>query len=180
MAETKKVLKDDYHIQDQKHAINQQLVDIIKFRQNKKWYISISVVALFSTILALMIYFMSNGVDGKLGEEPAGPHLLKKKKKKDDVGESKRRSRLRAISKAKKTRKMNLFSKSQLDTLRKQYSTIKGINPSSPTYKKLTYTLDSLPLPNLKQLEKAKIPFVSGLARNRVYRAKKFGSTTGG
>ena len=120
------------------------------------------------------------GVGGKLGDEPAGPHLLKKKKKKDDVGESKRRSRLRAISKAKKTRKMNLFSKSQLDTLRKQYSTIKGINPSSPTYKKLTYTLDSLPLPNLKQLEKAKIPFVSGLARNRVYRAKKFGSTTGG
>ena len=67
MAETKKVLKDDYHIQDQKHAINQQLVDIIKFRQNKKWYISISVVALFSTILALMIYFMSNGVDVQSG-----------------------------------------------------------------------------------------------------------------
>ena len=40
--------------------------------------------------------------------------------------------------------------------------------------------LDSLPLANLKQLEKAKIPFISGLARNRVYRAKKFGSTTGG
>ena len=55
MAELRKVVKEDYHIQDQKHAINQQLVDIIKFRQNKKWYISISVVALFSTILALMI-----------------------------------------------------------------------------------------------------------------------------
>ena len=46
----KKVLKevsksdDDFHIQDQKHAINQQLVDIIKFRQNKKWLISIVVV----------------------------------------------------------------------------------------------------------------------------------------
>ena len=55
--------KEDYHIQDQKHAINQQLVDIIKFRQNKKWFISITVVALFSSILALMIYFMSAGVD---------------------------------------------------------------------------------------------------------------------
>ena len=62
MAESKKVV-DEFHIQDQKHSINQQLIDIIKFRQNKKWYISISVVALFSTILALMIYFMSNGVD---------------------------------------------------------------------------------------------------------------------
>ena len=67
MAELRKVVKEDYHIQDQKHAINQQLVDIIKFRQNKKWYISISVVALFSTILALMIYFMSNGVDVQSG-----------------------------------------------------------------------------------------------------------------
>ena len=104
------------------------------------------------------------GVDGKLGEEPAGPHLLKKKKKKDEAV----------------TKKMNLFNKSQLNTLRKQYGNIKGINPSSPTYKKLVYMLDTLPLPNLKQLEKAKIPFISGLARNRVYRAKKFGSTTGG
>ena len=65
--EKKDVIKEDYHIQDQKHAINQQLVDIIKFRQNKKWYISISVVSLFSTILALMIYFMSNGVDVQSG-----------------------------------------------------------------------------------------------------------------
>ena len=62
MAEIKKEI-DKFHIQDQKHAINQQLIDIIKFRQNKKWYISISVVALFSTILALMIWFMSNGGD---------------------------------------------------------------------------------------------------------------------
>ena len=33
--EKKDVIKEDYHIQDQKHAINQQLVDIIKFRQLK-------------------------------------------------------------------------------------------------------------------------------------------------
>ena len=62
MAESKKVI-DEFHIQDQKHQINQQLIDIIKFRQNKKWLISIAVVALFSTILALMIFFMSSGVD---------------------------------------------------------------------------------------------------------------------
>ena len=35
---------DEFHIQDQKHAINQQLVDIIKFRQNKKSLNSIVVV----------------------------------------------------------------------------------------------------------------------------------------
>ena len=34
MAEIKKEI-DKFHIQDQKHAINQQLIDIIKFRQNK-------------------------------------------------------------------------------------------------------------------------------------------------
>ena len=61
---TKKIIKgDEFHITDQKHAINQQLVDIIKFRQNKKWLISIVVVSLFAAILSLMIYFMSNGVD---------------------------------------------------------------------------------------------------------------------
>ena len=62
MAEINKKL-DEFHIQDQKHAINQQLVDIIKFRQNKKWYISISVVALFSTILALIIDFWFNNAE---------------------------------------------------------------------------------------------------------------------
>ena len=36
MAESKKVI-DEFHIQDKKHQINQQLIDIIKFRQNKKW-----------------------------------------------------------------------------------------------------------------------------------------------
>ena len=45
-----KIKDDEFHIQDQKHSINQQLVDIIKFRQNKKWLISIVVVALFATI----------------------------------------------------------------------------------------------------------------------------------
>ena len=63
MAEIKSTKDNDYHIQDQKHSINQQLIDIIKFRQNKKWMISIAVVFIFSAILALMIWFMSSGVD---------------------------------------------------------------------------------------------------------------------
>ena len=65
MAELKKVKTDtpDMHIQDQKHEINTELIGIIKFRQNKKWLISIAVVSLFSLILALMIYFMSTGTD---------------------------------------------------------------------------------------------------------------------
>ena len=63
MAEVKKTETPEMHIQDQKHEINTELIGIIKFRQSKKWLISIAVVSLFSVILALMIYFMSSGVD---------------------------------------------------------------------------------------------------------------------
>ena len=63
MAEIKKTTTPDMHIQDQKHQINTELIGIIKFRQSKKWLISIAVVSLFSIKLALMIYFMSSGVD---------------------------------------------------------------------------------------------------------------------
>ncbi len=68
MAELKKKTETpEMHIQDQKHEINTELIGIIKFRQSKKWLISIAVVSLFSVILALMIYFMSNGVDVQSG-----------------------------------------------------------------------------------------------------------------
>ena len=63
MAEVKKTETPEMHIQDQKHEINTELIGIIKFRQNKKWLISIAVVSLFSAILGLMIWFMSSGVD---------------------------------------------------------------------------------------------------------------------
>ena len=63
MAEVKKTETPEMHIQDQKHEINTELIGIIKFRQNKKWLISITVVSLFSAILGLMIWFMSSGVD---------------------------------------------------------------------------------------------------------------------
>ena len=49
--------------QNQKHFINTKLVDIIEYRQARKWYVSIAVVGLFSFILALMIYFMAQGKD---------------------------------------------------------------------------------------------------------------------
>jgi len=48
---------------NQKHFINTQLVEIITYRQARKWYVSIAVVGLFSFILALMIYFMAQGKD---------------------------------------------------------------------------------------------------------------------
>ena len=63
MAEVKKTETPEMHIHDQKHEINTELIGIIKFRQNKKWLISIAVVSLFSAILGLMIWFMSSGVD---------------------------------------------------------------------------------------------------------------------
>ena len=37
--------------QNQKHFINTKLVDIIEYRQSRKWYVSISVVVIFSFIL---------------------------------------------------------------------------------------------------------------------------------
>ncbi len=56
-------MKEESSTADRKHKINLDLLGIIKFRQARKWYISIAVVTLFAVILALMIYFMSNGVD---------------------------------------------------------------------------------------------------------------------
>jgi len=49
--------------QNQKHFINVKLVDIINYRQSRKWYVSIAVVGIFAVILTLMIYFMSQGKD---------------------------------------------------------------------------------------------------------------------
>ena len=38
--------------QNQKHFINVKLVDLIEYRQSRKWYVSIAVVGMFSLILA--------------------------------------------------------------------------------------------------------------------------------
>lgn len=60
-----------------------------------------------------------------------------------------------------------------VNKLRKAYDGIEGINPASPTYKKLIALLNSLPVEQLQTLANAKIKFVSGLARNRVNRAQQ-------
>ena len=49
--------------QNQKHFINVKLVDLIEYRQSRKWYVSIAVVGMFAVILMLMIYFMGQGKD---------------------------------------------------------------------------------------------------------------------
>ena len=41
--------------QNQKHFINVKLVDLIEYRQSRKWYVSIAVVGMFAFILALML-----------------------------------------------------------------------------------------------------------------------------
>ena len=46
-----------------KHFINTQLVELIQYRQARKWYVSIAVVGIFAFILSLMIYFMAGGKD---------------------------------------------------------------------------------------------------------------------
>jgi RsiW-degrading membrane proteinase PrsW (M82 family) len=48
---------------DQKHFINTKLVDLIEYRQSRKWYVSIAIVGMFAFILVLMIFFMSQGKD---------------------------------------------------------------------------------------------------------------------
>jgi uncharacterized membrane protein len=49
--------------QNQKHFINVRLVELITYRQSRKWYVSIAVVGMFAFILALMIFFMAQGKD---------------------------------------------------------------------------------------------------------------------
>ena len=49
--------------QNQKHFINVKLVELINYRQSRKWYVSIAVVGMFAVILMLMIYFMGQGKD---------------------------------------------------------------------------------------------------------------------
>ena len=48
---------------NQKHFINVKLVDLIEYRQSRKWFVSIAVVGMFAVILILMIYFMAQGKD---------------------------------------------------------------------------------------------------------------------
>lgn len=60
------------------------------------------------------------------------------------------------------------FTKEQLDTLRKEYSKIKRIDPTSKAYQIMISLLDSLNAKQLKQILDANIPWLSTLARNRL------------
>ena len=66
------------------------------------------------------------------------------------------------------TKNEGKFSKDQIDTLRKSYGTLSGMNPTSPTYKKFIKFLEKLPKDQLKQLAAANIKFISMLAKNRI------------
>ena len=46
-----------------KHEINLSLVDVIRYRQSRKWYVSISIILIFFVLLCLMIYFIGAGKD---------------------------------------------------------------------------------------------------------------------
>jgi len=81
------------------------------------------------------------------------------------------------------TRKENpamKFTQAQLDKLREEWKRIKGIDPDSPNYAALLDYLDKLPQSMLMQLAEAspRIPFVSGLALNRVKRKSNPMKTT--
>ena len=65
------------------------------------------------------------------------------------------------------------FTQKQLTTMRKEFATIKSVDPGKPTYNKMTAYLDTLSQPVLKQLAGARIKFLSALARNRVKPRKK-------
>ena len=58
-------LKDELVVnrQDQKHWINKELVGIIKYRQARKWYVSLIIMVIFMTVLMLMIYYIGEGKD---------------------------------------------------------------------------------------------------------------------
>ena len=60
--ESKDLVTKDARL-NQKHFINTKLVDIMEYRQSRKWYVSIAVVGMFAFILALMIFFMAQGKD---------------------------------------------------------------------------------------------------------------------
>jgi hypothetical protein len=65
------------------------------------------------------------------------------------------------------------FTPEMLDKLRKEYAELRTINPSNPAYKKLTATLDQMTDQQLKQIQDARINFMSRLATNRIVRRNR-------
>ena len=50
-------------LQTGKHHINLELINIMKYRQARKWYVSLSILVIFMVVLLLMIYFIGQGKD---------------------------------------------------------------------------------------------------------------------
>jgi hypothetical protein len=69
-----------------------------------------------------------------------------------------------------------LLPKQGIEALRAAFGRIKKINPDSPEYKKLLRIIDKMDPEMLKQVASANIPFVSGVARNRVTLYKGLGT----
>lgn len=65
------------------------------------------------------------------------------------------------------------FTSAQLNKLKQEYGKLKTVDPGSPTYSKLTNFLDGLSTEQLQQMVDARIPFLKGLALNRINRRKK-------
>ena len=118
------------------------------------------------------------GKDKKFGrkfyEKDGQLHVVVNDGRPQNLGSVEVKGNARMIKKLVKEESIDeaVFSKSQLDQIRAQYSKIKSVDPSQPTYGKLTAFLDKLDDAKLKQLSTAKIKFVSGLALNRVTKRK--------
>ena len=50
-------------LQKGKHHINLELINIMKYRQARKWYVSLAILIIFMVIISLMIYFIGEGKD---------------------------------------------------------------------------------------------------------------------
>ena len=50
-------------LQKGKHHINLELINIMKYRQARKWYVSLAILVIFMVVLLLMIYFIGQGKD---------------------------------------------------------------------------------------------------------------------
>ena len=69
------------------------------------------------------------------------------------------------------------ISPTQIEMLRTMYATVKGINPSGSAYKNLITYLDELSRRNLLKLSRAKIKWLSPLAKNRLKFAENLEKT---
>lgn len=71
------------------------------------------------------------------------------------------------------TKEQRLFTEEELQYLREAHKEIHAIDVESKYYQRLLAVLDTMPLDLLEQVSTANIKFLSVLARNRVWRAKK-------